>query len=207
MQLSFTDTSLLVAKELLDVVNSEISAAGPSASAYTAFITSKYIHISCFPQSVRARGLFTAIGGRPVVEMSESASGKVWVAMTSSTAAASATARPANNAAADPASSSSESSGSSTASESASNAACKCTTCGGRYNVTYIWVYPCSDQLAGRVGDRDKVRSRDVQEYNFSTDMACWDRNAAAAGVSISRPLLTSVAGALGAVAAGALML
>ncbi|OJT07251.1 hypothetical protein TRAPUB_1880 [Trametes pubescens] len=175
------------AKELLDVVNSEISAAGPSASAYTAFITT--------------------IGGRPVVEMSESASGKVWVAMTSSTAAASATARPANNAAADPASSSSESSGSSTASESASSAACKCTTCGGRYNVTYIWVYPCSDQLAGRVGDRDKVRSRDVQEYNFSTDMACWDRNAAAAGVSISRPLLTSVAGALGAVAAGALML
>ncbi|EIW60835.1 uncharacterized protein TRAVEDRAFT_46074 [Trametes versicolor FP-101664 SS1] len=82
------------AKELLDVVNSEISAAGPTASAYTAFITT--------------------IGGRPVVEMSESVSGKVWVAMTSSTAAASATARPANDAAADPASSA----GSSTASDS-----------------------------------------------------------------------------------------
>lgn len=43
---------LLVAKELLDVVNSEISAAGPTASAYTAFITSTPVPFTLDEQSV-----------------------------------------------------------------------------------------------------------------------------------------------------------
>ncbi|KAI0831746.1 hypothetical protein BC628DRAFT_1335978 [Trametes gibbosa] len=72
------------AKDLLSAVNSEISAAGPSGSAFTAYITT--------------------VAGRPVVEMS-SIHGEVWVAMTSS-AAATATARPNVDAAASDTSSS-----------------------------------------------------------------------------------------------------
>lgn len=53
MHLPFIDNPpLLVAKELLDVVNSEISAAGPTASAYTAFITSTPIRFTLDEQFV-----------------------------------------------------------------------------------------------------------------------------------------------------------
>lgn len=52
MHLPVIDSPLLVAKELLDVVNSEISAAGPTASAYTAFITSTPMNFALDEQSV-----------------------------------------------------------------------------------------------------------------------------------------------------------
>ncbi|KAH9857673.1 hypothetical protein C2E23DRAFT_286213 [Lenzites betulinus] len=86
------------AKDLLSAVNSEISAAGPSGSAYTAYITT--------------------VAGRPVVEMS-SINGEVWVAMTSS-AAATATARPAVDAAASSSSDAANSSAASTQAQSSS---------------------------------------------------------------------------------------
>lgn len=53
MHLPVIDIPVLpVAKELLDVVNSEISAAGPTASAYTAFITSTPVNFALDEQSV-----------------------------------------------------------------------------------------------------------------------------------------------------------
>ncbi|KAI0637388.1 hypothetical protein C8Q77DRAFT_565243 [Trametes polyzona] len=133
------------AKELLDAVNSEISAAGPSASAYTAYIRT--------------------VQGRPVVEMAESVSGQVWVAMTSGEPAPTATAQPVVDAAADASSAASSSSAADSNSGSAS------ATMSGT-------------QSASPTGSKN-----------------------AAAGLSVSKPLLTGVVGALGAVGAGALML
>ncbi|KAI0654762.1 hypothetical protein C8Q70DRAFT_1058170 [Cubamyces menziesii] len=197
------------ASSLLQVVNSEISAAGSSASAYTAYITT--------------------ISGRPVVEMSESVSGQVWVAMTTGSPIAGV-----DNAEATPTGGANDTSSANASTDSSSGASSSPTPASSAQaqassllnNVQSV--ISSKTELSAYVTQVAgvpvvEVSSKGGEAITLATSAGgsafttTFDglvmtavpasKNAAAGSVVVPKPLLTGVVGAMGAVAAGAMML
>ncbi|KAI0329828.1 hypothetical protein GY45DRAFT_1324419 [Cubamyces sp. BRFM 1775] len=197
------------ASSLLQAVNSEISAAMPHASAYTAYITT--------------------ISGRPVVEMAESVGGQVWVAVTSGSPIATV-----DNAEATPtggandtssAAASTSSSGNATSSPTpASSALAQASSLLSNVQslissktellayVTQISAVPVVE-VSSKGGEAITLAtSAGGKAFTTTFDGVVMtavpaSKNAAAASLVVPKPLLTGVVGAMGAVAVGAMLL